>query len=290
MAVAERMLELLDGPAAAGPGGPLRAPSPAIAPIRLEGVAFAYPARARARARRARARARAGRDGGARRRERRRQEHRRRAAPGAPATDGRPRDDRRRRPRRLRPGRVAPAGGLGAQHPALLRGTVADNIRLGTPSASDDLVRTAAAQAGADAFIRALPAGYDDGRRRRRAPAVARRATADRARAGAPARRAAGGPRRADGRPGPGERRGRRRGRRRLAAGRTVLLIAHRPELVARADRVRRLERGAPSPSWSERRHDGDAAPAARVRARAARARRAGRRARCARRCSAASA
>ena len=32
---------------------------------------------------------------------------------------------------------------------------------------------------------------------------------------------------------------------RRLGAGRTVLLIAHRPELVAHADRVVRLEAGA---------------------------------------------
>ena len=46
------------------------------------------------------------------------------------------------------------------QHPTLLRGTVADNIRLGDPSASERLVREAAARAGADAFIRALPDGY----------------------------------------------------------------------------------------------------------------------------------
>ena len=46
LAVAERMLELLDAPAAARAGGPRRAPSPAAAPVRLERVAFAYPARA----------------------------------------------------------------------------------------------------------------------------------------------------------------------------------------------------------------------------------------------------
>ena len=47
------------------------------------------------------------------------------------------------------------------QRPSLLRGTVADNIRLGDPSASDERVREAAALAGADAFVRALPEGYE---------------------------------------------------------------------------------------------------------------------------------
>lgn len=47
------------------------------------------------------------------------------------------------------------------QRGTILRGTVADNIRLGAPSASDEAVREAARAAGADGFIAALPDGYD---------------------------------------------------------------------------------------------------------------------------------
>lgn len=47
------------------------------------------------------------------------------------------------------------------QRATILRGTVAENIRLGAPGASDDEVREAARAAGADAFIAALPDGYD---------------------------------------------------------------------------------------------------------------------------------
>jgi thiol reductant ABC exporter CydD subunit len=47
------------------------------------------------------------------------------------------------------------------QHPTLFRATVADNIRLGVPGADDESVRNAASLAGADAFIRELPGGYD---------------------------------------------------------------------------------------------------------------------------------
>lgn len=43
----------------------------------------------------------------------------------------------------------------------LFSGTVADNIRLFRPDISDAVVREAAQTAGADAFIRALPGGYD---------------------------------------------------------------------------------------------------------------------------------
>ena len=45
LAVADRILELLDAPATAAPGGALAAPSPAEATVRLEDVTFAYPAR-----------------------------------------------------------------------------------------------------------------------------------------------------------------------------------------------------------------------------------------------------
>jgi len=38
----------------------------------------------------------------------------------------------------------------------------------------------------------------------------------------------------------------------RLRIGRTVLLIAHRPELVQRADRVVALGEGGPAVAWNE--------------------------------------
>ena len=47
------------------------------------------------------------------------------------------------------------------QDPTLFRGTIADNIRLGDPSASDTRVREAAALAGADGVIDRLPDGYE---------------------------------------------------------------------------------------------------------------------------------
>jgi thiol reductant ABC exporter CydD subunit len=47
------------------------------------------------------------------------------------------------------------------QRPTIFRGTVADNIRLGDPAAADERVRAAAERAGADAFVQALPDGYE---------------------------------------------------------------------------------------------------------------------------------
>jgi ATP-binding cassette, subfamily C, bacterial CydD len=46
------------------------------------------------------------------------------------------------------------------QRPTLLRATVAENIRLGDPAATVDRVQDAAALAGADEFVCALPHGY----------------------------------------------------------------------------------------------------------------------------------
>lgn len=43
----------------------------------------------------------------------------------------------------------------------MFEGTVADNIRFGKPTATDDEVRAAAAAVGADRFIDALPEGFD---------------------------------------------------------------------------------------------------------------------------------
>jgi thiol reductant ABC exporter CydD subunit len=245
LAVAARILDLLDTPSAVGSGGPRSAPSPAEAPVRLESVSFAYPAR-----------------------------------PG-PVLDGL---DLVLTPgetvalvgesgagkstvaalllRLLEPtdGRVS-AGGVDLsgcdadawrslvawvpQHPTLLRGTIADNIRLGASNARLARVRRAAALAGAERFIEALPGGYDtrvgDGGRllsagERRRIGLARAflrdapllildeptADLDPESAGIVAEAVETS-----------------------CAGRTVLVIAHRPELVGRADRVVRLEWGS---------------------------------------------
>jgi ATP-binding cassette, subfamily C, bacterial CydD len=242
LAVAERLLALVDAPAEVGPAGVRAAPSPAAAPVRFEHVSFAYPAR-----------------------------------PGV-VLDGL---DLELLPgetvalvgesgagkstvaslllRLAEPtsGRIT-VGGVDLaccdteawrralawvpQQPTIFRGTVTDNIRLGRAGART--VRDAAMLAGADRFIEALPFGYDtvvgDGGRplstgqRRRialARAFARDAplvildepTADLDRTSAEVVAEA---------------------IERLRPGRTVLLIAHRPELARHADRVVVLERG----------------------------------------------
>jgi ABC-type multidrug transport system fused ATPase/permease subunit len=53
------------------------------------------------------------------------------------------------------------AVGLVPQETVLFHASVRDNVRVGRPAASDREVRVAARRAGADAFVRALPAGYD---------------------------------------------------------------------------------------------------------------------------------
>ena len=130
------------------------------------------------------------------------------------------------------------------QRPTLFRGTVADNIRLGDASADDAGVLQAARLAGAHDFVSGLPDGYatlvgDGGRAlstgEQRRLALARaflrdaplvildEPTADLDDASAELAREA-----ID----------------RLRVGRTVLLIAHRPELAALADRVVVVEAG----------------------------------------------
>jgi ATP-binding cassette, subfamily C, bacterial CydD len=245
LAVAERMLALLDAPPTAVAGGRQRAPSPAVATVRLEGVSFSYPSR-----------------------------------PGL-VLDGL---DLELRPGEtvalvgesgagkstaaaLLLGLLAPTDGritvggadLAAcdmdgwrrrvawvpQRPALVRGSITDNMRLGRPSACEHDVRRAAIIAGADGFIGALPASYDtlvgDGGRplspgERRRIGLARAALRDAplvildeptadldpASVAVVAQAVA-----------------------RLGAGRTVLVVAHRDELVERADRVVRLGAGA---------------------------------------------
>jgi len=130
------------------------------------------------------------------------------------------------------------------QRPTLFHGTVADNIRLGDPGAEDDAVRRAAEHAGVHEFVSALPQGYDtlvgDAERQlstgeRRRIALARaflrdsplllldEPTADLDPARVALVSAA---------------------IERLRPGRTVLLVAHRPEVASRADRIVRLAGG----------------------------------------------
>jgi ATP-binding cassette, subfamily C, bacterial CydD len=130
------------------------------------------------------------------------------------------------------------------QRPTLLRGSVADNIRLGEPEAPDERVQEAAELAGADAFVLALPGGYDtvvgDGGRalsagQRQRIALARAFLRDAplvvldeptANLDAESAELVG------------------EAVERLREGRTVLLIAHRPELVQHADRIVALPGG----------------------------------------------
>jgi thiol reductant ABC exporter CydD subunit len=130
------------------------------------------------------------------------------------------------------------------QRPTLFRGTIADNIRLGDASADDADVQQAAGLAGAHDFVSRLPEGYatvvgDGGRAlstgERRRIALARaflrdapivlldEPTADLDTTSAEIVHDA---------------------IERLRAGRTMLLIAHRPELAALADRAVRIDHG----------------------------------------------
>ena len=130
------------------------------------------------------------------------------------------------------------------QHPTLFRGTLAENIRFGAPLADDARVRVAAELVGADAFIRALPDGYETvvgdggrplsaGERRRVALARAFLRDAPLVILDEPT---------ADLDPASAELVGEAVGR--LRVGRTMLLIVHRPQLASLADRVVRLEGG----------------------------------------------
>jgi ATP-binding cassette, subfamily C, bacterial CydD len=245
LAIAERMLALLDTPASAGAGGPRRAPSPANAPVRMERVSFSYPARP--------APVLHGLD--------------LELLPGETVALVGESGAGKSTVAALLLGLLEPTAGRIAiggvdllncdieswrrmiawvpQHPTVFRSTVADNIRLGDPAASEQRVRAAAALAGADAFITRLPDGYatpvGDGARvlspgeRRRiglARAFLRDAplvildepTADLDPQSVAIVSTAV---------------------RRLQRGRTMLVIAHRPELVQHADRVVALGAGS---------------------------------------------
>ncbi|MBM7088409.1 thiol reductant ABC exporter subunit CydD [Streptomyces sp. NPDC012461] len=135
------------------------------------------------------------------------------------------------------------------QRPHLFAGTVAENVRLARPDADDDAVRRALRDAGALEFVEALPegtatplgedgAGLSAGQRQRLA--LARAFLADRpvllldeptaALDGATEAEVVAAVRR-------------------LAAGRTVLLVVHRPALLSVADRVVRLTEPDPTAS-----------------------------------------
>jgi ATP-binding cassette subfamily C protein CydD len=248
LAVAQRMLALLEAPGQTSAAGVRFPASPRRAPVRLEGVSFSYPTRPGPVLERvdlelepSRTLALVGESGAGK-------------STVAALVLG-----------LLRPttGRVT-VGGVDLvqcrrdawlrqlawvpQHPALLPASVADNIRLGDRSATDAAVRDAAKLAGADAFVRALPDGYatvvGDGGRPLSAGQLRRVALAraflrdaalvvldeptadlDQVSAGVVGEAVA-----------------------RLGTRRTVLVIAHRPELIVCADRVIHLPRPGGDP------------------------------------------
>ena len=242
--VAGRILGLLDSPGAVGAGGVRVAPSPAGAAVRLEGVSFSYPSRPAlvldgfdVLLRPGETVALVGESGAGKSTVAALLLRLAEPSAGRVTVGGVDLADCRADEWRRHVAWVP-------QRPSVLRGTVADNIRLGRSSASDRDVRAAAALAGADAFVRALPDGYetvvgDAGRPlsagERRRLALARAFLRDAPLVILDEPTADLDPASAELVAGAVER---------LRGGRTVLVIAHRPELVRRADRVVCLEAG----------------------------------------------
>ncbi|MET8687610.1 thiol reductant ABC exporter subunit CydD [Streptomyces sp. NPDC004732] len=140
------------------------------------------------------------------------------------------------------------------QRPHLFAGTIAENVRLARPNADGAQVRDALRDAGALEFVDALPAGAETllgedgaglsaGQRQRLA--LARAFLADRPVVLLDEPTAA-----LDG----GTEAGVVEAVRRLAVGRTVLLVVHRPALLAVADRVVRLDATATATAETSRR------------------------------------
>ena len=157
----ERLLDVVDAPVDDGSRlDPIAEPSRGHG--RLEGVSLFLSGPRGAGARRRRSGAPPARDRCARRPERGREEHRCRRCSSASRTP---------HSGVVRVGAVdlrsCELAGWRArlawvpQRPTLFRGTVADNIRLGAPSADAGQVRAAAGLVGADDFIRSLRDGYD---------------------------------------------------------------------------------------------------------------------------------
>jgi ABC-type transport system involved in cytochrome bd biosynthesis fused ATPase/permease subunit len=160
LAVAERLLDLADEPGAV-PAGTSAPPDPREAAIRLERVSFSYPAREGLVLHAVDLE----------------------LAPGETVALVGPSGCGKSTLASLVLGLADPTagrvtvGGLGLadcdpvawrrqiawvpQRPTIFRGTVADNIRLGDASAADQRVQEAAGRAGADAFVRELPDGYE---------------------------------------------------------------------------------------------------------------------------------
>ncbi|WP_413115718.1 thiol reductant ABC exporter subunit CydD [Streptomyces sp. CY1] len=143
------------------------------------------------------------------------------------------------------------------QRPYLFAGTIAENVRLARPDADDAAVRAALRDADALRFVSALPdgiesrlgemgAGLSAGQRQR--IALARAFLADR-----PVLLLDEPTANLDGETEASV----VEAVRRLAEGRTVLLVVHRPALLPLADRVLRL----PGAGWSSGRGSGVAAP-----------------------------
>jgi ATP-binding cassette subfamily C protein CydD len=268
LAVAERMLELLDAPGATPRGGTIAPPDLASATIRFEDVAFTYPART--------GEVLAGVDlvlepgetvavigpsgagkstlvdlllglaGPSR--------GRILVEPRAPSElDRGPAIGAVREPGHA-PGAIDLAGidlatwraqlAWLPQRPAIVRGTVAENIRIALPGASEAAVREAARLAGADGFVTLLPLGYgtpigDAGRTlstgERRRIALARAFLRDAAVVVLDEPTADLDPVSADAIVD---------ALARLRIGRTVLVVAHDERLPALADRVLRIEGG----------------------------------------------
>jgi thiol reductant ABC exporter CydD subunit len=244
IAVAGRLFDLLEAPAEARHRGTVRPPSPSVAAVRLEGVTFRYPSREALVL-----------DG-----------LELELPPGETVALVGASGAGKSTVASLLLGLAAPTAGrvtVGGvdladcdvdawrrrlawvpQHPTIFRGTVADNIRLGREDAGDEEVRTAARLAGADELARRLPCGYDtvvgDGGRplsagERRRVALARAFLRDAELVVLDEPTADLDPASVELVVDAVER---------LRVGRTVLLIAHRPELADRADRVVVLTQG----------------------------------------------